>query len=122
MPVLEVEMVLAAGEALAPGLATALAERTSAVFGAAPGRTWVRLRSLERAQYAEDGGGPPPGVQPVFVTVLKARWPEGAQLADEIERLTTAVAQACGRPAENVHVAYLPAGAGRVAFGGRLVT
>jgi phenylpyruvate tautomerase PptA (4-oxalocrotonate tautomerase family) len=121
MPILEVEIVLAAGEALAPGLAGALAERAGAVFGAAPGRTWVRLRAMEREQYAEDGGGPPAGVHPVFVTVLKARWPERDQLAAEVAQLTAAVAQVCGRPAENVHVAYLPEGAGRVAFGGRLV-
>lgn len=121
MPILEVELVLAEGEALPAGLAGRLAELAGAALGSPPGRTWVRLRGLDRAQYAEDDGGPPPGVNPVFVTVLKARWSSGAEWAAEVERLTAAVAQACGRPAENVHVAYLPEGAGRAAFGGQVV-
>ncbi len=40
----------------------------------------------------------------------------------EVRRLTDAIAAACGRPAENVHLVYAPAGRGRVAFGGRLRT
>ena len=70
--------------------------------------------------YAEDGGVPE-GVYPVFVSVLKARWPAPEARQGEVDRLTAAVAEASHRPAENVHLFYQPEGAGRVAFGGRLV-
>lgn len=44
------------------------------------------------------------------------------RLADVIgDALTAALARASGRPAERVHLEYAPAGAGRIAFGGRLI-
>jgi hypothetical protein len=39
----------------------------------------------------------------------------------EASRLTEIIAQVCQRPQENVHIFYLPEGAGRVAFGGKLL-
>lgn len=120
MPILDVEIVVA-DEGLAPGLAAALAEAAGRVFGTPAGHTWVRVRPLPRQHYAEDDGGPPAGVLPVFVTVVKARWPAPDELRGEVGRLTQEVARVCGRPPANVHVIYEPAGAGRVAFGGELV-
>ena len=120
MPVLEVEIVLRPGETLPPGLAAALAESAGEVFNTPPGTTWVRLRSLDTAYYAESGGGPTGGVFPVFVAVLKRSLPGMEQRRVEAARLAAAVAQACGRPVENVHILYLPEGDGRMAFGGVL--
>ena len=84
-------------------------------------QTWVRLRVLPLSQYAENGGGPAHGVAPVFVTVLKAVLPPLDRRREEVRQLAQRIALVCRRPVENVHVLYLPDGAERVAFGGKLV-
>jgi len=121
MPILDVTVVLRDGEMLSEGIAAAIADAASAVFGAAPGRTWVRVTSIERAMYAEDGGGPPDGVAPVFASILKARLEDRRDLSLEAEALAVAIGAAVGRPPENVHVLYEPPGVGRIALGGQLV-
>jgi len=121
MPILDVEIVLKPGETLSHDLAPELANRAGELFGAAPGTTWVKVRAIAAGHYAENGG-PPEGVYPVFVSVLKAKLPVAAELEAEVASLTAAVAQACARPPENVHIIYLPEGSGRVAFGGKLLT
>ncbi|MDA1003518.1 MAG: hypothetical protein O3B31_09270, partial [Chloroflexi bacterium] len=105
MPMLSIEIVGVPGDHSA-GLATALADAAGAVFQSAPGSTWVRLRWLDPTQYAENGGGPPPGVRPVFVSVIEAHPPEGAARARRAAALGIAIAEACDRPADNVHVIY----------------
>ncbi|MBM3140112.1 MAG: hypothetical protein FJZ92_07835 [Chloroflexi bacterium] len=120
MPILEIESVLD-GSALAADLATRIADAAGAVFDSSPQETWVRLSTLERGRYAENAGGPPAAWAPVFVRLLLARPPEGEARAEQVRALTDAVAAACARAAEHVHVLYEPPGAGRVAFGGRLV-
>jgi len=122
MPILEVEVVVEPGEDLAGDLAGRLADAASKVFESAPGATWVRLRPLPESNYAENEGGPPDGVRPVFVTVLKRRLPDPDERADECRALTQKLAAILDRPPENVHLLYLPEGAGRVSFGGRLLT
>lgn len=122
MPIVNVEVVVGPGEFLAPDLAARLADRAGSIFQSPAGGTWVTVRALSLQHYAESGGGPESGVRPVFVTVLKAERGSNEALAAEAKALTTAVAEACGRPAENVHVVYQPDGVGRVAFGGRMVT
>jgi hypothetical protein len=119
---LDVEIVVHPDELLAGTLAGEIAERAGAVFGSAPHQTWVKVRPLAPEQYAENGGGPPEGVYPVFVAVLKAQVPAPEHLQAEVAALTAAVAAACARPIEHVHVVYLPSAAGRVAFGGVLAT
>lgn len=121
MPILDIEIVLRPGETLTSDLAAALAQAAAGAFGASPGRTWVKLRSLPADHYAEDRGGPPEGVAPVFVKVLKAELPPATELRTEAARLTQAIARACNRPAENVHVLYEPGAQGRLAFGGELL-
>jgi hypothetical protein len=121
MPILEIEIVTRPGEVLPPGIASEIADRAGEIFASTPGGTWVRLRALPDASYAENGGGPPLGVHPVFVTVLKSRLPDSDELEQEAARLAAAVARICGRPAENVHILYLPEGSGRVAFGGKII-
>lgn len=120
MPILDVEMTCDSDSALDDSLAAHLADAAGDIFGTAPGHTWVRVRSLPLAQYAENGGGPPVGVFPVFVTVLKATWPEGKKMEMEIAQLTERFAEICGRSPAHVHVLYDPPAAGRIAFGGVL--
>jgi phenylpyruvate tautomerase PptA (4-oxalocrotonate tautomerase family) len=121
MPILEVEMIARPGERLSDDLAQRIADLAGKVFAAPAGSTWVKLRLLPAEHYAENGGGPPGGVYPVFVTVLKAQVPSQNVLAEEIKALAAAIALACARPQENVHILYLPAGRGRIAFGGELL-
>jgi phenylpyruvate tautomerase PptA (4-oxalocrotonate tautomerase family) len=122
MPIVDVEIVLLPGESMRSGLAAEIANRCGQVFGSPPGSTWVKVYGLPRGHYAENGGGPQAGVDPVFVSVLKALLPAPEAIRAEVARLSAAIAEATGRPVENVHIAYLPAGAGRVAFGGELVS
>ena len=99
-----------------------LADAAGEVFETVAGRTWVRLRTLPSDRYAENGGGPPEGVLPIFVDVLLADPPEGEDLRLQVHRLTLAIANICERAPENVHLFYQAAARGRVAFGGRLVS
>jgi len=122
MPILDIERVLPAGSAAEPaGMAQRLADAASRVFGSGPGRTWVRLRTLDATAYAENDATLDSDGLPVFVTVLHAHVPEGAALAAQVTALTQAVADAVGVDAQRVHVQMAPAAAGRQAFGGRLV-
>jgi phenylpyruvate tautomerase PptA (4-oxalocrotonate tautomerase family) len=116
------------GWVLPANLTQSLADEAAQVFGAPDGTVWVKVRVIPSAHYAEDHGTPP-GVYPVFVTVLKSRVraepsrsiQKGSELEDEIARLTKVIAKVLNRSEENVHILYHPDGAGRVAFGGKLV-
>lgn len=121
MPIVDVEVVGDAAQAEGAASASALADALGQAFGSAPGQTWVRLRLLDRLAYAEDGVSLDAGDKPVFVTVLHAHMPQGAALQAELAAVTQAVALIVGRSPERVHVQYAPPGAGRQAFGGRLV-
>jgi hypothetical protein len=122
MPILEVEVVTHPGETLPAGLASVIADQVGEIFGSNPGGTWVRLRTLAASAYAEDGGGPEPGIFPVFVSILKSRLPAPEAIEIEAGQLAQAIGSLCGRPSENVHILYLPEAAGRIAFGGKLQT
>ena len=91
------------------------------MFATPAGRTWVRLRLLDGAAYAENAVEYDAASLPVFVTVLHAHPPIGAALHAEVASVTEAVATCTARAREHVHVQYAAAGAGRQAFGGRLV-
>jgi len=121
MPIVDVELVVAPDPAGTGGQARVLADALGRVFGTSPGRTWVKLRELPAAAYAENETEHAPGGLPVFVTVLHARPPEGPARDAEVLAVTRAVAAWCDRPAELVHVQYAPPAAGRQAFGGTLV-
>ncbi len=121
MPILEVEIVGPLDDAIEDGLAARLADAAAAVLDPdRPQGTWVRLRRLDLDGYAENVGGPLAGTLPVFVSVLQAAPPGGDALGREARALTEAVAGACGRSAEHVHLLYEPPAAGRIAFGGEL--
>ena len=103
------------------GVALKIADRAAPVLGADRGQVWVKLRRIPRELYAENGRGDPCPDQPVFVKVTKGVLQDVEELRVEAEQLTKAVAEAVGRPAENVHIIYEPSAAGRIAFGGKLV-
>ena len=119
MPILDVELV--GDESPPPDLAGRIADAVGQALGAPVGATWVRLRELPAGRYAESGGGPPEGVTPVFVTVLLARPLLGDVRLRVLAELTGAVARACDRPEDNVHVLLAPPASGRMAFGGEPV-
>lgn len=120
MPLLEIEIIGRPEGIERSSLAKRLADAAGSVFDSPPQATWVRIAILDSVDYAENGAlASVP--QPVFVKVTKRTHPKASDLADEIARLTAAIAEVCGRPAENVHVCYEPPAAGRQAFGGKIV-
>jgi phenylpyruvate tautomerase PptA (4-oxalocrotonate tautomerase family) len=121
MPIVDVEIVTRPDEQIEDNLASRIADTVARVLGLPQGRTWVKVRYIPNSDYAEDGAGPPAGVFPVFVSILLADLPPQEEMKQQIDRLTTAVATACARPPENVHLLYRPSARGRTAFGGRLV-
>jgi phenylpyruvate tautomerase PptA (4-oxalocrotonate tautomerase family) len=119
-----VDVVIVSDDASWPDLAQTLADGIGDALGAPIGTTWVRLRALDRSHYAESGGADADAdadAAPVFVEIISRRAPDGPQLSSAVVDIVRAVARATGRPAERVHVIFEPDGAGRIAFGGRLV-
>jgi phenylpyruvate tautomerase PptA (4-oxalocrotonate tautomerase family) len=122
MPIVDVELVCTPGAGDAEVSARSLADALGHVFGSPPGSTWVRLHALARGAYAENGVELGAAAGPAFVTVLHAHPPSGAELAAEVTAITHAAAACLRLPPDSVHVEYAPSGAGRLAFGGRIVT
>ena len=118
MPIVTVEVVAGANDAMVQDIAQSLADAIGRALESPPGQTWVRVRPLARNQYAENEAILDAAQLPVFVTILKRQTPQRAELEGEITALTRAVAQAIGRPAACVHIEYAPAAAGRLSFGG----
>jgi phenylpyruvate tautomerase PptA (4-oxalocrotonate tautomerase family) len=118
MPILDIEIVSDRQERILGHITQALADELAQAFGAAPGKLWVKVRTLPREQYAENGGAAP---MPVFVTVTASAPPAGDDLRARIGQITDAVARITRRPRECVHVEFLPPARGRIAFGGKLV-
>lgn len=119
MPILDVRIIGHRPRLGRRSLALRFADAAAKVFQSGPQNTWVTVEVLPRAAYAENEGGPPEGVSPVFVRVLKRELPAGARLKAEAKALAAAISGACGRPEENIHIFYEPAAKGRVAFGGK---
>ena len=120
MPIVDIAIVVRAGEVVQKDAAHALANFIAGPLNASPGKVWVRLQLLPEELYAENGEeGENPS--PVFVNVLHA----DLKPQDQLEREASALAQAIGtclaRSADHVHIEYAPAGRGRIAFGGRLL-
>ena len=121
MPVVTVEFVSDSDRPIRDGLAQALANAVGRVLGTPPGHTWIRLRSLQPDQYAENDTHLEVSELPVFITILERLPPTGAELQAQVTSLTQAIAQVFGRPGGCVHIEYASAAGGRVSFGGRLV-
>ena len=121
MPIVDIEIVCVPAADSGAISARALADALGESFGTPPGRTWVRLHYLDSRAFAENAVEVSASELPVFVTVLHAHPPEGAARATEVIGVTNAVARCVARPPGQVHVQYSPPGAGRQAFGGKLV-
>ena len=121
MPIVTVEIVVDADDALESGLAQSLANTIGGALDSPPGQTWVRVYSIPHGQYAENDCDVDANDLPVFVTVLKRQSPVVSELQSEIALLTEAIARAVGRTAANVHIEYAPAATNRLALGGKLV-
>ena len=121
MPIVDVEIVCDTAAVNCIVSARALADALGQALGCRPGQNWVRLRRLEEHAYAENEVELNAAELPVFVTVQHAQLPGGPALLAEVAAVTQAVAQCVARPPERVHVQYAAPGAGRQAFGGRLV-
>ncbi len=121
MPILDIEIVTRPAERLPATLAADLADGLGEVYGADPGRVWVRLRDLTAERYAENASRGE-AVFPVFVTLREGTPPAGAVLESRMARVAECVARLTFRPVENVHVTMEPAMEGRIAFGGKLST
>lgn len=122
MPILRVEIVSATGENKKANLAGLIADEVGDILASKPGGTWVSTHWWPAEDYAENGGGPPENVRPVFVEILLAKLPSPEEMERQVKLITTALAKICDRPPENVHVLYLPAARERMAFGGQLIT
>jgi len=121
MPIVDVELVCESEAEFRAISAEALANALGVILGSQSGNTWVRLRYLSSACYAENLVAGSQAELPVFVTVLLAHPPVESALVEQVAALTKAVANGVGRSSELVHVQYSPAAAGRQAFGGELV-
>ena len=121
MPILDVQVIGSVPEEIRRGLAQRIADEVGRVFESGSQETWVTLHFIPADAYSENSGGPPAGVQPVIVSVIQTRPPRGQALREQVARLTRVIADACRRPAENVHLIYEPAAKGGVAFGGNIV-
>lgn len=121
MPVLEVTIIGQLPSRDRKGWASRIAEAAGSVFQTGVGSTWVVLHDHPAEDYAENAAGSGDQYAPVFVRVLKRIVPARPELEAEVEALTRAIAQVCGRDPAQVHIIYEPPAAGRVAFGGRLV-
>jgi phenylpyruvate tautomerase PptA (4-oxalocrotonate tautomerase family) len=115
-----------------PALPKRLADALGALLEAHPGHVWVRVSRCPREEYAENGEGPVPRWAFVRV-ILRALPPEipppGAKsippdhaLAGRAHAIARIVAEHTSRALEDVHVYFDPPAAGRIAFGGTLVS
>ncbi len=120
MPILTVEIVGPVDAQLQHGLTRRLADAAGAALQSRAQGTWVKTVFISPDNYAENAGGPPPGVYPVLVSVLLAQPPHGEALQLMVHTLTSAIAEVVGRAPDNVHIVFEPAAAGRIAFGGNL--
>jgi phenylpyruvate tautomerase PptA (4-oxalocrotonate tautomerase family) len=118
MPIVDVEVVGEPPGDLRQGLARRLADSLATALSSRG--TFVKLRVLEDADYAETGVGPAPGSRPVFVKLVLDEIPEGALREAQVQAIAQAVSGACRRPASSVHVVYELPARGRVAISGKL--
>ncbi len=123
MPIIDVELVTIADEpnAASKEQLQILADELGDLFDSGPAGTWIRLRSIDQAEYAENRTPPGTSVRPTFVNVLHAVLPEAGALRTEMAGIAEIVARTLGRPRDNVHVLYAPGAKGRIGFGGELL-
>jgi len=121
MPIVDVEIVLRPDETIRKEIVRELADELGDIFHTQESQTWVKVHALPADQYTENGGTRD-GIYLIFVSIIKSKLPTNEEMQEEVEKITGAIPQICGRSSENVHVIYQPEGRGRVAFGGKIVS
>jgi phenylpyruvate tautomerase PptA (4-oxalocrotonate tautomerase family) len=121
MPIVDVEIVGEVSASVSAGLASRLADGIGEMLASRPQGTWVKVHHIPSSGYAENQGSMDPEVLPIFVSIVQRALPTGEALALQTTRVANAVAEACDRKSEHVHIVYQPSAVGRVAFGGVLV-
>lgn len=119
MPIVDIELVTGDPEKGRGQLQTLAAELGN-LFGSEPGGTWVKVRSMDPAAYAENQAGDKAGHLPTFVNVLRHQLPDVEERRREMAAVAEIVARTLHRRRENVHVLYAPPAQGRIGFGGEL--
>jgi phenylpyruvate tautomerase PptA (4-oxalocrotonate tautomerase family) len=121
MAILTVEIVKMSGWSRPRDLARKIADAVAEVLHAAPQSVWVRISTIAAGDYSENLGVPVEAA-PIFVSILEKSPPEEGALAMEVAALTGAIAEACRRKTDDIHLIYEPPGRGRVASGGNLIS
>ena len=123
MPIIDIELVTSAADGGPPQREQlqVLADKLGHLFNSEPANTWVKLRTVDVAQYAENRTDMETSAKPVFVNVLRAQLPDANRIRAEMVVVAEIVARTLKRPRENVHVLYAPDARGRIGFGGQLV-
>lgn len=120
MPIVDIEIILKPNEMLRDDLASETADALGKIFDSPPGTTWVKLHALTAVRYAENGETQK-SIFPIFVKIIRSRMAGPDEIQNEVTMITSELARICERPPENVQIIFEPNGAGRVAFGGKLV-
>ena len=116
MPILDIEII---GNEPPQNLAQRIADASGIILNSSSGQTWVKIRTVPEGQYAENNSQI--RFSPVFVSVLLRTLPEIAERERLAQKLSEMIAKEVNRSSENIHILFLPEGAGRIAFGGRLI-
>lgn len=116
MPILDIELV---GTEPTKNIAQRIADAVGPVLNSSNGQTWVKVKTIPEGQYAENNSQIKFG--PVFVSVLLRVLPEIIERERLAKKLCEAIANVVQLSPESVHILFLPEGAGRIAFGGKLV-
>ena len=122
MPLIDVQVILKPGETLANNFASKIADTIGQTMDSPPGHVWVKVTSVSRSSYAENGSTIPDKMAPIFISVLLGELPETAQLEQLSANMAAAVAAVSKRKKSEVHIVFEPAGVGRVSFAGNLMT
>jgi hypothetical protein len=117
VPIVNIEII--GGEEPTASTVQRLADEMGEVFNSGPGRTWIKIRRLSEAGYAENRRpGAARDYAPVFVDV--ARSGRSRNQVAEARALAAIVAVLLERDRRHIHVKYEAPLAGRIAFGGEL--
>ena len=122
MPIVTVQCVTHSSERWPDTTVQKLSDALGDLFQTGPGTTWLRIEYLPRQQYAENRVDLDDDLEPTFVEVLRRSLPRNDILAKEAQQIAVLTGRILSRPAENVHVIYLPESSGRIAFGGKLIS
>lgn len=121
MPILDVEYIYESGEKVPADAAQRIANLAAKIYRTSPGATWVKLKRLEKKNYAENSTSIEDTPSPVFVKVLKKKLGTDVELQSEAKELASGIGSILNRVTENIHIKFESEGLGRIAFGGNLL-